>query len=284
QPTDQMDIDPSSQPIPIDETSTAVPRRTTRVSHPPVRYGFLHEEEQELSTHEEVDHGDDPLTYEEAISDIDSSKWIDAMKSEIDSMYKNQVWDLVDPPEGIVPIGNKWVFKKKIGSDGKVETYKARLVAKGFRQRQGIDYEETFSPVAMLKSIRILLAIAAYYDYEIWQMDVKTAFLNGYIEENIFMEQPRGFESQDGSKVCKLKRSIYGLKQASRSWNIRFDEAIKSFGFIKNEDEPCVYKKVSDSAITFLVLYVDDILLMGNDTGMLTTIKVWLSNTFSMKD
>ena len=126
----------------------------------------------------------------------------------------------------------------------------------------------------MLKSIRILLAIAAYYDYEIWQMDVKTAFLNGYIEESIFMEQPRGFESQDGSKVCKLKRSIYGLKQASRSWNIRCDEAIKSFGFIKNEDEPCVYKKVSDSAITFLVLYVDDILLMGNDTGMLTTIKV----------
>ncbi|PPZ05609.1 hypothetical protein C5P41_24865, partial [Escherichia coli] len=284
QPTDQMDIDPSSQPIPVDETSTAVPRRTTRVSHPPVRYGFLHEEEQELSTHEEVDHGDDPLTYEEAISDVYSSKWIDAMKSEIDSMYKNQVWDLVDPPEGIVPIGNKWVFKKKIGSDGKVETYKARLVAKGFRQRQGIDYEETFSPVAMLKSIRILLAIAAYYDYEIWQMDVKTTFLNGYIEENIFMEQPKGFESQDGSKVCKLKRSIYGLKQASRSWNIRFDEAIKSFGFIKNEDEPCVYKKVSDSAITFLVLYVDDILLMGNDTGMLTTIKVWLSNTFSMKD
>jgi len=135
QPTDQMDIDPSSQPIPIDETSTAVPRRTTRVSHPPVRYGFLHEEEQELSTHEEVDHGDDPLTYEEAISDIDSSKWIDAMKSEIDSMYKNQVWDLVDPPEGIVPTEKKWVFKKKISSDGKVETYKARLLAKGFRQR-----------------------------------------------------------------------------------------------------------------------------------------------------
>ncbi|CAL2230271.1 unnamed protein product [Prunus armeniaca] len=103
------------------------------------------------------------------------------MKSEMDSMYANQVWTLVDPPEGIVPIGNKWVFKRKKGSDGKVETYKARLVAKGYRQREGIDYEETFSPVAMIKSIRILLAIVAYYDYEIWQMDVKMAFLNGHL-------------------------------------------------------------------------------------------------------
>ena len=128
-----------------------------------------------------------------------------------------------------------------------METYKARLVAKGFRQRQGVDYEETFSPVAMLKSIRILFAIAAHYDYEVWQLDVKTAFLNGYVEEEIFMEQPKGFESEEGSKVCKLNRSIYGLNQASRSWNHHFDEAICSYGFIKNADEPCVYKKVSRS-------------------------------------
>ena len=98
----------------------------------------------------------------------------------MDSMYANQVWSLVDPPEGVIPIRCKWIFKRKIGADGKVDTYKARLVAKGFRQRAMIDYEETFSPVAMLKSIRILLAIAAHYDYEVWQMDVKTAFLNGF--------------------------------------------------------------------------------------------------------
>ena len=191
---------------------------------------------------------------------------------------------MVDPPEGIVPIGCKWIFKRKIGADGKVETYKARLVAKGFRQREGVDYEETFSPVAMLKSIRTLLALAAHYDYEVWQMDVKTAFLNGYIEEDIFMEQPKGFESEEGLKMCKLNRSIYGLKQASRSWNHHFDEAIRSYGFIKNEDESYVYKKVSGSQLTFLVLYVDDILLIGNDVGMLTSVKVWLSKTFSMKD
>ena len=152
--------------------------------------------------------------------------------------------------------------------EGNVHTFKARLVAKGYRQKQGIDYDETFSPVVMLKSIRILLAIAAHYDYEIWQMDVKTAFLNGNLVEDVYMTQPEGFESNDVKKVCKLQRSIYGLKQASRSWNIRFDEAVKEFDFIKNEDEPCVYKKVSGSAIVFLVLYVDDILLIGNDMSM----------------
>ncbi|GAB2276181.1 hypothetical protein Dimus_039178 [Dionaea muscipula] len=216
---------------------------------------------------------------------VDAEKWLGAMKSEMDSMYANQVWDLVDAPEGIVSIGCKWVFKKKTGADGKVETYKARLVAKGYRQREGIDYEETFSPVAMTKSIRILLAIAAYHDYEIWQMDVKTTFLNGFLEEEVYMTQSEGFTDKENTKkLCKLQRSIYGLKQASRSWNIRFDEMIKTFDFIKNKDDPCVYKKVSGSSVAFLILYVDDILLIGNDVGMLQSTKLWLSKQFFMKD
>ena len=109
------------------------------------------------------------------------------MNVEMESMYSNQVWELVDLPEGVKPIGCKWVYKRKRGVDGKVKTYKARLVAKGYTQKEGIDFEETFSPVAMLKSIRILLAIAAALDYEVWQMDVKTAFLNDYLEESIYM-------------------------------------------------------------------------------------------------
>ena len=137
----------------------------------------------------------------------------------------------------------------------------------------------------MLKSIRIMLAIAAYHDYEIWQMDVKTAFLNGYLEEEVYMSQPEGFVSKGReNQVCKLKKSIYGLKQASRSWNIRFDVTVKEFGFIKNVDEPCVYKKISGSTIVFLVLYVDDILLIGNDIPMLQSVKTWLSSKFFMKD
>ena len=182
----------------------------------PLRCGFIVE-----NNEAHIIENDEPLTYTEAIMRRDSNKWLEAMKSEMDSMYSNQVWTLVDAPKGMTPIGCKWFYKKKIGADGQIETYKARLVAKGFRQKQGIDYDKTFSPVAMLKSIWIMLTIAAYYDYEIWQMDVKTAFLNGYLEEEVYMSQSEGFVSKEReNQVCKLKKSIYGLKQASRSWNI----------------------------------------------------------------
>ena len=215
----------------------------------------------------------------------DSDKWLEAMKSEMQSMYDNTVWDLVVPLDGIKPIANKWVFKRKTDMDGKMTVYKARLVAKGFKQILGVDYDETFSPVAMFKSIRILLAIAAFHDYEIWQMDVKTAFLNGNLEEDVYMTQPEGFEDpKNAGRVCKLLKSIYGLKQASRSWNLRFDEEVKKLDFIRCEEEPCVYKKTSGSAITFLILYVDDILLMGNDIPMLKQAKSSLKKVFSMKD
>ena len=137
----------------------------------------------------------------------------------------------------------------------------------------------------MLKSVRIILAIAAYFDYEIWQMDVKTAFLNGNLTEDVYMMQPEGFvDPTNAGKICKLQKSIYGLKQASRSWNIRFDEVVKGFGFIKNEEEACVYKKKSGSYVAFLILYVDDILLIGNNIPMLESIKTSLKNSFSMKD
>ncbi|KAL4360754.1 hypothetical protein GQ457_04G019050 [Hibiscus cannabinus] len=179
------------------------------------------------------------------------------MRSEMDSMSDNQVWSLVEPPEGIKHIGCKWVFKKKTDMDGNVQTYKGRLVAK----------------------------VVEFHDYEIWQMDVKTAFLNGKLEEDVYMTQPEGFVTPENvGKVCKLQRSIYGLKQASRSWNLRFNEAIQDFGFIRNEDEPCVYKKFSGSIVSFLILYVDDILIIGNDIPTLQSIKTWLSSCFSMKD
>ena len=139
-------------------------------------------------------------------------------------------------------------------------------------------------PVAKLKSVRIMLAIAAFCDYEIWQMDVKTAFLNGFLKEELYTMQSEGFvDPKNAYKVCKLQRSIYGLVQASRSWNIRFDEMIKVFGFMQTYGEACVYKKVSGSSV-FLILYVDDILLMGNDIELLDSIKAYLNKSFSMKD
>ena len=129
---------------------------------------------------------------------------------------------------------------------------KLELSQKGFRQVQGVDYDESFSLVSMLKSVRIMLAIAAFY--EIWQMDVKTAFLNGFLKEELYMMQPEGFVNPKGAnKICKLQRSIYGLVQASRSWNIRFDELIKAYSFIQTCGEACIYKKVSGSTTTFLI-------------------------------
>ncbi|KAL0439353.1 UNVERIFIED_CONTAM: hypothetical protein Slati_2418300 [Sesamum latifolium] len=137
----------------------------------------------------------------------------------------------------------------------------------------------------MAKSILILLAIAAWYDYEIWQMDVKTTFLNGFVEEEIFMDQPEDFTTvEKEQKVCRLQRSIYDLKQAFRSWNICFDEVIRGYDFIKNDYDPCIYKKISGNSVAYLVLYIDDILLIGNNVKMLDDIKALLSTQFSMKD
>ncbi|GJT03940.1 retrotransposon protein, putative, ty1-copia subclass [Tanacetum coccineum] len=227
----------------------------------------------------------EPTSYKAAMLDIESNKWVGAMNAEIQSMMDNMVWVLVDLPPGCKTVGSKWLFKKKTDMDGIVHVYKARLVAKGYTQLYGVDYEETFSPVADIRAIRILISIAAYYDYEIWQMDVKTTFLNGYLDEDIYMVQPEGFvDPNHPRKVCKLQRSIYGLKQASRSWNKRFDEEIKRFGFDQNLDEPCVYQKASGSNVTFLILYVDDIIIMGNHIPSLQSVKDYLGKCFAMKD
>jgi hypothetical protein len=162
-----------------------------------------------------------------------STFWFNAMKEEMESMAKNQVWDLVDLPKGAMAVGCKWVYKTKTDASGNVERYKARLVAKGFTQKEGIDYHETFSPVSKKDSFRIIMALVAYFDLELHQMDVKTTFLNGDLEEEVYMKQPEGFDD-NSQKACKLKRSIYGLKQASRQWYIKFHKVITSYGFIEN--------------------------------------------------
>src|SRR6266516_2918344 len=191
-----------------DEVTTE-PRRSTRVRSALEWYGNPVLEVMLL------DH-DEPTNYEEAMISPDSAKWFEAMKSEIGSMYENKVWTLVDLPDDRQSIENKWIFKRKTDDDSSVTIYKARIVAKGFRQVQGVDYDEIFSLVSMLKSVRIMLAIAAFF--EIWQMDIKTTFLNGFIKEELYMMQQEGFVNTKGAnKICKLQRSIYGLVQASRS-------------------------------------------------------------------
>ncbi|GJR50023.1 retrotransposon protein, putative, ty1-copia subclass [Tanacetum coccineum] len=211
-------------------------RRSTRTKRAPDRMClYIDAEEHELG-----DLGE-PANYKAALLDPESEKWLAAMNVEMQSMKDNDVWELVELPPNAKTVGHKWLFKKKTDMDGAVHTFKSRLVAKGFTQTYGVDYEETFSPVADIRAIRILIAIVAFYDYEIWQMDVKTAFLNGHLSEEVYMTQPEGFVNPKyPNHVCKLKRSIYGLKQASRQWNKRFDDEIKKFGFTQNRDEPYV--------------------------------------------
>ncbi|GJS75757.1 retrotransposon protein, putative, ty1-copia subclass [Tanacetum coccineum] len=172
----------------------------------------------------------EPNNYKVAILDLESDKWVDAMNVEMQSMIDNQVWCLVDLPSNCKTIESKWLFKKKTDMDGIVHTYKARLVAKGYTQTYRVDYEETFSPVADIRAIRILIAIATFYDYEIWKMDVNTAFLNGYLDEDIYMVLSNG------------------------------------------------------SNVTFLILYVDDIIIMGNHIPSLQSVKSYLGKCFAMKD
>ncbi|RVW67331.1 Retrovirus-related Pol polyprotein from transposon TNT 1-94 [Vitis vinifera] len=227
----------------------------------------------------------DPETFSQAISCKESNLWYDAMKDEMNSMASNGVWNLVELPNGAKAIGCKWVFKTKKDSLGNIERYKERLVAKGFTQNEGIDYKKTFSPVSKKDSLRVIMTLVAHFDLELQQIDVKMTFLNGNLEEEVYMKQLEGFSSNGGEHlVCKLKKSIYGLKQASRQWYLKFHDVISSFGFVENIMDQCIYQKVSGSKICFLVLYVDDILLATNDKGLLHEVKQFLSKNFDMKD
>ena len=168
---------------------------------------FLQEHEFDIVTVE-----DDPINFRQALESSKSQEWIDAMNEEIKSMKDNDVWYLVPLPEGVKPIGCKWIFKTKRDSKGDVERYKTRLIAKDYTQKEGIDYKETFSPVSSKDSFRTIMALVVHFDLELHQMDVKTVFLNGDIDETIYMVQPENFVSGVTKRmVCKLKKSIYGL-------------------------------------------------------------------------
>jgi hypothetical protein len=195
----------------------------------------------------------DPASHEEAMRSAHSSKWLEAMEDEMKLMSSNDVWDLVEIPKGAKTVGCKWVYKIKRDSRGNIEKYKARLVAKGYTQIEGEDYNETLSPVSCKDSFRIIMALVAHFDLELHQMDVKTTFLNGDLEENVYMKQPKGFVVNGKEHVgCRLKKSIYGLKQASRQWNLKFDDTIKRFGFEPNIEDNYVYAKFKNGKYVFL--------------------------------
>jgi hypothetical protein len=197
----------------------------------------------------------------------------------------NNTWTLVLVPIGRIPISCKWVFKIKQGTNGDVERYKARLVARGFTQTYGVDYNKTFTPVAKFTFIHSILALVALEDMEIHQMDMKIAFFNGELEEEIYMEQPQWFMHQgDEHLVCKLHKSLYGLKQSPRAWNQKLDVFLKNIEFMKSEADPNVYVGQVGDMKFFIVVYVDDLILVCNNQNKLLQIKEELSQKFEMKE
>ncbi|PHT32531.1 TMV resistance protein N [Capsicum baccatum] len=228
---------------------------------------------------------DEPRTFKEAMSSSDSSFWKEAVNSEIDSILSNHTWELVDLPSGNKPLVSKWIFKRKMKTDGTIDKYKARLVVKGFNQKEGLDYFDTYSPVTRITSVRMLIALAAVYDLQIHQIDVKTAFLNGELEEEIYMEQPEGFVVPGKeNKVCKLVKSLYGLKQAPKQWHAKFDQTMLANGFKINECDKCVYIKDTPNHQVIVCLYVDDMLIISRDICDINATKRMLESKFDMKD
>lgn len=230
-----------------------------------------------------VVYGSEPNRYEDALSANDNREWIKAMDDEFNSLMKNQTWDLVNLPNGRKPIKCKWVFKIKCKADGSVERYKARLVAKGYSQKPGIDYSETFSPVVRLDSIRLILSMVTKMDLEMCHFDIKTAFLYGHLEEEIYMDQPEGY-IKDTGKVCRLKRSLYGLKQAPRAWNKCFSDFLSEFELEPLVKDSCIFMKRDKSGeVLIIALYVDDGLVCSSSITLLEKVIFHLRQRFEIK-
>jgi transposase InsO family protein len=227
----------------------------------------------------------EPSTFGEAMRRDDRQQWEQAAQEEIESIHDAGTWTLAPLPPGRQAIGCKWVFKLKHKADGSIDRYKARLVAKGFSQREGIDYDETFAPVAKFPAIRALLSLVAHYNLELHQMDVRTAFLNGDLDRDIYMRQPEGFVARGSEHLyCKLRKCLYGLKQASRAWYEKIHQALTNMGFKALSADTCVYLRSQGSILTVIALYVDDLLIASNSLEGLNALKQALSHRFSMKD
>ncbi|KAM1627395.1 hypothetical protein ACFX1R_017067 [Malus domestica] len=228
-----------------------------------------------------VTHDEEPDTYPRAAS---SPHWQAAMQSELQALTDNHTWTLTSLPPGKSPIGCRWVYKIKRRSDGTIERYKARLVAKGYTQMEGIDYHDTFSPTAKMTTVRCLLALASAQNWSLHQLDVNNAFLHGDLHEEIYMSPPPGLLRQGESLVCRLNKSLYGLKQASRQWFAKFSTAIQTAGFVQSKADYSLFTHRKGKSFTALLIYVDDIVITGNNMAAISSLKRFLHSRFRIKD
>ncbi|CAN1165361.1 Retrovirus-related Pol polyprotein from transposon TNT 1-94 [Linum perenne] len=293
---------------PTTSTTSLIPRRSTRISKPPsylkdyhctfLATGKIPKDHAIYPLHQVLSYDNlstsyrnyslsitiepEPQTFNQAVL---HTCWRKAMQEELQALEDNGTWTVTELPSGKRSIGCKWVYKIKRNPDGSIERYKARLVAKGFTQVYGVDFTDTFSPVAKINSVKALLAVAAVKNWHLHQMDVSNAFLHGDLDEEVYMDLPQGLEVQrKGKMVCKLVKSLYGLKQASRMWFIKLTTALKNEGFKQSASDHSVFIYTVNDSILILLVYVDDIILASNDLKLVEDVKQRLKSHFKVKD
>ncbi|KAJ4754257.1 polyprotein [Rhynchospora pubera] len=265
-----------------DNTSTSTARLSDNVLVDPEDEGRKFRSIHELYEATQILYVADPTTYEEA---SEKKEWCQAMQEELAAIERNNTWKLVQLPQGKNVIGVKWVFKTKYGADGTINKYKARLVVKGYAQKYGLDFEETFSPVARFETVRMILSLAAQMKKHVYQLDVKSAFLNGDLNEEVYVEQPEGFKKKGKENwVYKLTKALYGLKQAPRAWYSKIDSCFIKSGFERSKSEPNLYVKKEGDKLLILCLYVDDMIYFGTDEGLVEQFKNNMKKQFEMTD
>jgi hypothetical protein len=231
--------------------------------------------------------GGEPKSFREAMTRSDWKLYLEAAEAEMRAHLENGTWTLVELPHDRKPIGSRWVFKIKHGADGQIERYKARLVAKGYAQRRGIDYNEVFAPTMRWASIRLILALAALWDWEVESLDVSNAYLNGVLPEDVavYMEQPEGFKNEEYPNwVCRLVKGLYGMKQAGRLWYQKLGEVLEKLGFQRLVSDPSIYVWEKTGIRVILPAFVDDLTLVSKSKALIQETKTALSKAFKIRD
>ena len=272
----------SSSELPT-TSSAPVPelRRSERIRKASGNFSNFYNTIFEAVCKSEVD--DVPVSYADIEKNASKHQWKLAVEEELNSMKTHDVWTIIEKPDKIKILKSRWVFRVKEDSLGNPIRFKARLVAKGFLQKPGVDYEDTYSPVAKYATVRTILAVGVAMQMYFEQLDVKTAFLYGDLKETIYLEIPDGMQAPPNT-VLKLKKSLYGLKQSSRCWNTKVNQHLIKIGFKRSINDTCLYTKINPGHTLFLIIYVDDVLIAGESLADITNLKATISNVFEMSD